>query len=75
MLNYYYNFASIETATNMCIQVITDTQDLTGSEPEGEVYVPITTYSEDYLCKYYDFNTGKWYYDEDMVNEWIPPEA
>lgn len=71
MLNYYYNFASIDIATNMCIEVMTDTQDLTGSAPEGEVYVAIPVYSEEYLLKYYDFDTGKWYYDAEMTQEFI----
>lgn len=71
-MNYAYNFASIDLATNMCIEVFTDTRDVSGTEPEGELYVAIPTYSEEYLLKYYDVSTGKWYYDSAMTNEWIP---
>ena len=73
MLNYAYNYASIDIATKMCIQVITDTNDLSNSVPAGEMYIPIPEYSEEYLLKYYDESTGKWYYDAEMTNEWTPP--
>ena len=74
MVNYYYNFAIIDRASKMCIEVRTSTQDDSNSSDDVELYVLVPTYSEEYLMKYYDEATGKWYYDSDMTSEWIPPE-
>lgn len=70
-LNYYYNYAEIDPDTNMCIGIQT-----TSLNCDGEAnLVRIATYIDDYVEKYYDWNTGKWYYDAEMTDEWIPPEA
>ena len=35
-------------------------------------YIEIPTYDENYLCKYYSYNTQKWYVDAAFKTEWIP---
>ena len=72
MLNYYYNYAIIDRESGLCLEVRTATNDQSGESNEYELYVSIPTYTEDYLMKYYDESTGKWYYDAAMTNEWIP---
>lgn len=74
-VNYYYNFAVIDRASKMCIEIRTSTIDWTDASNDVELYVQIPVYSDDYAMKYYDETTGKWYYDAAMTNEWIPPEA
>lgn len=67
---YAYHYAEIDPSDNMCIGIYTTSvADAHTSDPN---LVPITTYSDDYLEKYYDWDTGKWYYDEDMTDEWVP---
>lgn len=73
MINYAYAYAEIDNATNMCLGVV-DTSDADMAGPAGvdSTYVSIPEYNEEYLLKYYDFTTGKWYYDEAMTEEYIP---
>ena len=68
-VNYYYNYAEIDPATNMCISVITTTSD----DSSVDVYVPIPVYDEEYLCKYYNWDDGKFYYDAEYTQEYISP--
>ena len=71
-IEYYdYNFAEIDPTDNMCIGILTTTS----PNQDPEIYVPIATYDDEYVEKYYDWGTGKWYYDQEMSSEWIPPEA
>lgn len=72
-INYAYCFAEIENATNMCVGVLSTTDPSTeGPTNIGTTYVPIPTDDDNYIFKYYDFNTGKWYEDAEMTQEYIP---
>lgn len=73
-INYHYNWAIIDRASGMCMEVRTSTNDYSGDSNEYELYVAVPTYTEEYLMKYYDEATGKWYHDAEMTNEWIPPQ-
>lgn len=75
LYRYYYNFAIIDRASKMCIEIRTGTTDQSSDSDDIELYIRVPTYSDDYLMKYYDESTEKWYYDAEMTNEWIPPEA
>jgi hypothetical protein len=68
-INLAYNFAEIDPADNMCIGIMTTTN----PNQNPALFVPVATYSDDYVEKYYDWDTGKWYYDAEMTQEWIPP--
>lgn len=63
-VNYYYNFAEIDWATNMCIAVITTTSD----DSANPNYVPIPIYDEEYILKYYI--DGNWYKDAAGTIPW-----
>lgn len=63
-VNYYYNYAEIDPATNMCIAVITTTSD----DSSNPVYVPIPVYDEEYILKYYI--DGNWYEDAEGTIPW-----
>jgi hypothetical protein len=72
-VNYAYNFAEIDDATGMCVGVLTTTNPETeGPSGSGSTYIPIPTDDDNYLLKYYSFDTGKWYYDAEMTQEYIP---
>lgn len=62
-LNYYYNYAEIDSATNMCIGVYTMT-----SEATNPTFVAIPVYDEDYITKYYI--NGAWYEDAEGTIPW-----
>ena len=67
---YAYNYALIDLTDNMCIEVSTRTIEVdTVAHPE---YIPIPTYNEEYICKYYSYETQKWYEDAEFTIEWIP---
>lgn len=74
-MRYYYNYAIIDRASKMCIEIRTATNNQDNASTATELYVCVPTYSDDYLMKYYDETTGKWYYDAAMTNEWTPPTA
>ena len=71
-VNYQYNVAIIDRATMMCIEVRTGTSDMSGSSTETELYVSIPEYNEEYLLKYYNEADGKFYYDAEFTQEFIP---
>ncbi len=64
-VNYAYNFALIDSATNMCINVVTTTNPEQGNEPG---YVEIPVYDPEYLLKYYI--NGSWYEDAAGTIPW-----
>ena len=67
---YAYNYAVIDPMDNMCIHVMTSTREIdTVANPD---YIEIPTYNENYLCKYYSYDTQKWYVDAAFTTEWIP---
>ena len=71
--NYAYNFAEIDNATGMCVGVLTTSNPETeGPTGYNSTYVAIPTDDDNYIFKYYDFNTGKWFYDAEMTQEYIP---
>lgn len=65
-MNYAYNFARIDSATNMCMAV----QSSSSSEL-GENWVRIPVYDEEYLFKYYNWDDEKFYYDAAYTQEFI----
>ena len=67
---YAYKYSVIDPVDNMCVQVLTRTLEAdTTAHPE---YIPILEYNEEYLFKYYSYETQKWYEDEACTIEWIP---
>lgn len=65
---YQYAYAVIDPNLNdMCIQVESTTYD----HSDNPNYIPIQ-YNEEYLCKYYDRETGKWYLESTHETEWNP---
>lgn len=73
--NYAYNYAEIDDATNMCIGVVTTSrppEDVVGPTGSGSTYIEIPDDDNDYIFKYYNFDTEKWYYDAEMTQEYIP---
>ena len=68
--HYAYNYTVIDPMDNMCIQVTTTTREIdTVTNPE---VIPIPAYNEEYICKYYSYDTQKWYVDAAFTTEWIP---
>lgn len=67
-VNYYYNFASILISTGECIEVFTTTRDESNSAPDGEMYIAIPVYDEEYISKYYI--DGNWYEDSEGLIPW-----
>ncbi|MBQ8722642.1 MAG: hypothetical protein IJY67_10965 [Paludibacteraceae bacterium] len=64
-MNYAYNYAEIDPATGMCIQVISTT---TNEGGEQGVWVEIPVYDEEYIMKYYI--NGNWYEDAEGTIPW-----
>jgi hypothetical protein len=73
-LNYAYIFAEIELETNMCLGVLTTSNpNVDGFTSLGITYVAIEVYDEEYIFKYYNWDNGKFYYDEEYTEEYISP--
>lgn len=70
---YAYNYAIIDRETKMCIEVRSTTGNSDDSSNEELLYVRIPSMNYDYMMKYYDETTGRWFYDSQMQNEWFPP--
>ena len=69
MRRYQYHYAVIDPSLNdMCMHV----QDTTVNCDSNPNYIPIEVYDENYLFKYYDRATGKWYIEAEHINEWTP---
>ena len=71
-VNYYYNYAIVDRATMMCVEVRTSTLDQSDMSDEYEIYVTIPEYNEEYICKYYNEANGKFHYDPEFTQEFIP---
>ena len=63
--NYAYNYAQIDPATNMCIQVVTSSGNAYADMPN---FVEIPVYDEEYCLKYYI--DGNWYEDAAGTIPW-----
>ena len=63
-MNYAYNYAQIDLATNMCIGVMST------SSPEitSATLVEIPVNDPEYCCKYYI--NGEWYEDAEGTIPW-----
>lgn len=65
---YQYIYAVIDpTIGDMCVEIQDTTLESTDSN-----YILIPEENYDYLFKYYNRADGKWYYDAEFTNEWIP---
>jgi len=64
-MNYAYNVAHIDPATNMCIGVRTTTDPEQLNVPN---FVEIPVYDEEYCFKYYI--DGNWYEDAEGTIPW-----
>lgn len=71
-INYAYNVAIIDRASTMCVEVRTSTLDQSDCSTDTELYVSIPTYNEEYLFKYYNEADGKFYWDPEFTQEFIP---
>lgn len=69
-LNITFYFAEIEPDTNMCISVESTSNSAQGTMPN---WVSIPVYDEEYIFKYYNWDNGKFYYDEEYTEEYISP--
>lgn len=69
-INYAYNYAYIDPETNMCMEVRSSTSNAQGNY---ENWVEIPVCDEDYVFKYYNWDNGKFYYDEAYTEEYISP--
>lgn len=69
-INYAYNYAEVDLATNMCIGVVTTTDpDMGGYVTSvNSMYVEIPVYDEEYGFKYYI--DGNWYEDAEGTIPW-----
>ena len=63
-VNYYYNYAEIDTETGECLGVITCTYEIV-DDPR---WVEIPVYDEEYCFKYYI--NGNWYEDAEGTIPW-----
>lgn len=70
--NYQYNFAIIERATNMCMEVRTSTYDQSDASDSEWLYVQTETYNEEYVFKYYNEADGNFYYDAEFTEIFNP---
>lgn len=66
--NYAYHYAEIDPTTNMCVGVLTTSDDTFSGN-----YVPIPVYDEEYCFKYYNWDDGKFYYDAAYTQEYVSP--
>ena len=65
---YQYAYVVINPSLgDMCVSVQDTTIDHSG-DPD---YILLDTYNENYLFKYYDRETGRWYIDEGHTQEFI----
>lgn len=62
-MNYAYNYAYIDPATNMCIEVCSKTV-----QDDSPNLVEIPVNDPEYLCKYYI--NGNWYEDAAGTIPW-----
>lgn len=67
-MNYEYNYAEIDPATNMCIGVYSGTAIST-----NPTWVAISVNDPEYICKFYNWGNGKFYYDPEYTQEYISP--
>lgn len=65
---FQFIYARIDPSDNMCIEVVDTTNDYS-MNPD---YIPLTEYNEEYLFKYYNWDNGKFYYDPEYTQEFIP---
>lgn len=63
--NLAYNYAEIDLDTGECIGVISSSREMTSAQ-----YIPIPSYNEDYMEKYY--LDGSWYEDAAGTIPWSP---
>lgn len=66
---FQFAYAYIDPSLNdMCTRVVDTTNDYSANPN----YILLEEYNEEYICKYYDRETGKWYLEASHTTEWIP---
>lgn len=66
-VNYAYNYAQIDPVTNMCIGVHSMTVPC-----DDPYWIEIPVNDPEYCVKYYNWDDGKFYYDTEYTQEFIP---
>lgn len=66
-VQYAYNYALVDE-NGWCYEVSSTTKSHEGEEG----WIAIPDYDDSYMFKYYNRADGKWYYDAEFTNEWIP---
>lgn len=61
-----YHYAVIDE-NNCCVSVLTSTYTV-----PLDTYVLIPLFTYDYMDKYYNRTSGKWFYEPEFVTEFIP---
>lgn len=59
-----YHYAQILLPSGFCVGSFTSSDEIIGDE-----YIVVPRASDDYMDKYYDYNTDMWYLDEDYTVE------
>ena len=73
-INYAYHYAEIDNTTNMCVGVLNSSNPNVGGPTSlGTTYVSIEVYGEEFCFKYYNWDNGKFYYDQEYTQEYISP--
>lgn len=62
-----YNYAQILLPIGMCVACFTCTYEIVGDDEFD--FIPIPRASDNYMDKYYDYNTDLWYLDESHTIE------
>lgn len=64
---FTYNYAVIDD-TGLCMEVCS----VSSSRDDNPYFIAIPEYSDEYIFKYYNRETGLWYEDAAFTIEWSP---
>lgn len=71
-MNYAYNYAEIDMSTNMCVGFQSVSNAISPDElPSNWVLVSVN--DPEYICKFYNWDNGKFYYDPEYTQEYVSP--
>lgn len=63
-----FHYAQIDPSTGRCINVFTSSYQI----PLPDEYILIPVFTDAYEDKYYDAETGNWYYDQEHTQIFEP---